>query len=64
MHSLLLIWEQSTYYNTSSRLVPLLQLIADSLIAQTRIFMKGNALTICLLSVPYRILHVVTGEHI
>ena len=45
MHALLLIWEQSKYYNTSSRLVPLLQLIADSLVAQTCIFMKGNSLT-------------------
>ena len=52
MHALLLIGEQSTYYNTSSRLVPLLQLIVDSLVAQTRIFMKGNPLTICLRSGP------------
>ena len=54
MHALLLIWEQSRYYNTSSRLVPLLQLIADSLVTQTCIFMKGNFLThACLQCLPH-----------
>ena len=43
MHSLLLIWTKSKHYNTSSRLVPLLQLIMDNLITQTRIFVQGEA---------------------
>ena len=43
MHALLLIWTKSKHYNTSSRLVPLLQLLMDSLIAQTRSFVPGKA---------------------
>lgn len=42
MHALLVIWTKSKHYNSSSRLVPLLQLITDHLIAQTRNFMPGK----------------------
>ena len=42
MHALLVIWTKSKHYNSSSRLVPLLQLITDHLIAQTRVFMPGK----------------------
>ena len=43
MQALLVIWTKSKYYNTSSRLVPLLQLIMDHLIAQTLNFVPGEA---------------------
>ena len=43
MHALLAIWTKSKHYNTSSCLVPLLQLIMDNLIAQTCTFVPGEA---------------------
>lgn len=43
MHALLMIWTKSKYYNTSGRLVPLLQLIMDNLIAQTCSYVQGDA---------------------
>ena len=48
MHALLLIWTKSKHYNTSSRLLPLLQLIMDHLVAQTRSFVPGEATCILL----------------
>lgn len=42
MHGLLLIWIKSMHYNTNNRLVPLLQLIADHVIAQSCNYITGE----------------------
>lgn len=60
MHALLVIWTESKYYNTSSRLVPLLQLIMDHLIAQTLNFVPGEA-NIVLQSCLLWLLHAARG---
>jgi dynein heavy chain len=40
-HMLLLVWTHSKHYNTSARLVPLLRLIVEDLIAQCRKHLPG-----------------------
>lgn len=42
MQALLVIWTKSRHYNSSGRLVPMLQLIMDNLVAQTRSYMPGE----------------------
>ena len=43
-HTLLLVWTHSKHYNTSARLVPLLRLIVEDVIAQCRKFLPGAPL--------------------
>jgi dynein heavy chain len=44
MHSILLIWQHSKYYNTPPRLVVLIREICNAIISKAREFVNGDTI--------------------